>query len=427
MSLAEQFLGLRLSRAGQPITPVEKAQALEAARAALSAFAPGAAVTVAATEPLGFAVSFFAALDRGLAPVTAARGQALLSPSSLALSAPGSAYACLTSGSTGEPKACVLTLDGAMANARAHARSLRLGAEHTVLQTLSLAHSFGVVAALLTPLVTGCALDFNDALLSRRALGRRTLSRVVLSLSPAQARWMLREGGAPIEGVEVLSVGAGLLTPEEWTALQAVFPGAACFATYGLTEAGPRVSTGRVSPGAPEGAGFIGVPLEGVDVAVLGDAREVAAAGTGRLLVRSPSLAHGLEPAQLHQGWLLTRDRVELKADGRLYFLGRESDVIKVGGLTFFSSQLEAAARKVEGVVDCAVVIRSHVLANDRWTLLFAGSASEDQVWAGLRSQLEPAALPVQVRCVPRVERSALGKVERAWAEVAAGAEGTTP
>ena len=42
MSLAEQFLGLRLSRAGQPITPVEKAQALEAARAALSAFAPGA-------------------------------------------------------------------------------------------------------------------------------------------------------------------------------------------------------------------------------------------------------------------------------------------------------------------------------------------------------------------------------------------------
>src|SRR5207248_2871285 len=126
------------------------------------------------------------------------------------------------------------------------------------------------------------------AFLTFRALAKRPdLHRGVLHVSPAQARFLLREGIPAPAGLDIVSVGAGLCDPDELARLADRLPGGRLFVTYGLTEAGPRVTTGRFRD--PDSAhagrrGYVGRALPGVVLLVEpDDGGPPSTSGTGQL------------------------------------------------------------------------------------------------------------------------------------------------
>jgi acyl-CoA synthetase (AMP-forming)/AMP-acid ligase II len=441
-SRAERFIARPLLSSGQPYDDRDKRRALAEARVEIAGLGDGQSlVFLAESDPLAFAVRFFALLDAGHCPValppdvgsyqleqlragfrdraawwTAGEWSRAGDGSAAADAEPGN-FGCLTSGTTAHARLCLLSAASAEANARAHAESLGIGAEHRLLQTLPLHHSFGLTCYLFASLELGCALDFSPAFLTLRALRKRTVDRAVLHTSPAQVRFMLREPDVGPIPLEILSVGGGLVHPRELAALQDRLPATRLFVTYGLTEAGPRVSSGRferAGTGASRRHGFIGRAIPGVTVGVQSERGELRSSGVGLLCVRSPSLKRylALDERAADGESLLTRDWVELTPEGEIVFLCRRGDLVKVGGISVYPKEIEEVVRRHPDVTDCAVLARGDDVYEEVLDLFVESEVAGLDIDRFLRGKLTLAQWPRGIFVVPTLPRTALGKVD---------------
>lgn len=95
-------------------------------------------------------------------------------------------------------------------------------------------------------------------------------------------------------------------------------------------------------------------------------------------------------------GWYRTGDRIELRADGLMRILGRESDVINVGGQKVLPAEIENALVSIDEVLEAAVHGRPHPIL---------GAAVSARVRVREQSQ-EPGATRARIR------RALMGKLE---------------
>jgi carnitine-CoA ligase len=90
--------------------------------------------------------------------------------------------------------------------------------------------------------------------------------------------------------------------------------------------------------------------------------RDLPPGTPGEILLRNAALMHGYfqDPQATAQtirgGWLRTGDRGRLDQEGRLYFLGRIKDVIRVKGENVSALEVEQALAQYPGVTEVAVV-----------------------------------------------------------------------
>jgi acyl-CoA synthetase (AMP-forming)/AMP-acid ligase II len=124
-------------------------------------------------------------------------------------------------------------------------------------------------------------------------------------------------------------------------------PSARPYITYGLTEAGPRVSTlpHRFVKQFPES---VGLPLRGVEISILDErGRTRAPREPGEIVVRTPSLMSGYfgDPARtrsvIRNGLCHTGDIGYVDQRGLLYCLGRKDRQFKFGGRIVNPSVIE--------------------------------------------------------------------------------------
>ncbi|MBI5090206.1 MAG: AMP-binding protein, partial [Actinobacteria bacterium] len=115
---------------------------------------------------------------------------------------------------------------------------------------------------------------------------------------------------------------------------------------YGLTEASPVVTS---SAGMPTKLGSVGKVLDGIEVRVVDEAGDDAAAGeSGEIWVRGPNVFRGYwnEPEHTARvlsddGWLRTGDIATVDDDGYLYLVDRAKDLIIVSGFNVFPAEVE--------------------------------------------------------------------------------------
>ncbi|MBM4221893.1 MAG: amino acid adenylation domain-containing protein, partial [Gammaproteobacteria bacterium] len=156
--------------------------------------------------------------------------------------------------------------------------------------------------------------------------------------------------------------------------------------TYALTETGGQVTL-RVYAAAdatPESVRDIGRPLAGRHVLVLDAAgRPVAPGEAGELWVGGDCVAagyfgdaalsaqrfttHAVAGHGLLHGYR-TGDRVRLRADGALEYLGRADAQLKYRGYRIEPAEIEAALRAHPGVRDVAVALQNDAAGNPRLT-----------------------------------------------------------
>ncbi|MGF1544920.1 MAG: AMP-binding protein [Parvularculaceae bacterium] len=134
-------------------------------------------------------------------------------------------------------------------------------------------------------------------------------------------------------------------------AIMAAMPQATQVGTYGLTEASGTVCTSRLGDGVDARTGRLGAPLDGWELKIV-DPETGAACGVderGEILARGPGMLSGYykDPEKTAEaidadGWLHTGDLGSLDADGNIMFHGRTKDMLKVGGENVAAAEIEA-------------------------------------------------------------------------------------
>jgi acyl-CoA synthetase (AMP-forming)/AMP-acid ligase II len=245
----------------------------------------------------------------------------------------------LTSGTSGFGSGCVFDIDAALRNGSRHADSIGQKSSDTVLVSLPLHFSFALVAQALATMQRGGRLVIGAPPFHTptylKALDRHGVT--VTSLTPVLVRSLLQAAAVLPGHARTLTVGGDVLPPDDVGRLLKSRPGRELFLTYGLTQAGPRVSTLAAHEEPPERHSSVGLPLPGTRVwlenvdGMDGGRQLIVASDTvmrRRIgLVEGRGSDNGSAP-----GVVATGDLFEQDSDGYLYFKGRLSDFIVRGG-----------------------------------------------------------------------------------------------
>ncbi len=352
-----------------------------------------------------------------------------------------------TSGTTGSPRGVRLSHRAVLAN-RAQAAELRpapVTPVDRVLLALPLFHVFGLAAGFLQICYAGATavlVDRFEPAGTARVLTEHRVSgvagvpsmfRSLLDLPPDELR-------AATAGVRLCTSGGAPLPPR-WLADFHAATGLWIFEGYGLTEAGPVVTTngggGRPKPGSV-GRALPGVELRLVDasgrplaepdpedddrdeLAALHDVSD-STEDTGLVSLRGPNLFSGYWPDGAGgpdaEGWFRTADVGFLDADGDLHLVDRSSDLVIVNGFNVYPREVERVLAELDGVADAAVV----GVPDDRTgeavkavLVRAAGSGlTEDDVRTHCRVRLARFKVPTVVVFVDDLPRTPTGKVAR--------------
>ncbi len=433
-NLVEKFLKASFSLDGEKISQVDIKNITDNVSSNISAAKIDRSIVYLQDEnPIRFCISFFMLLEQGHAPIPLApdfnqsqkdhflenkKRSWLENGIFIQVANDGSkeiefenSYACLTSGTTGIPKVCWLSIDGAKFNALEHAKSFGMNSENYLLQSLPLYHSFGISCYLWTTLEIGCHLDFNSVFLGVKGLAKRDLNKAVLYASPAQLKFMLKEKvESPISGLDVISFGGGPAESIDILKLKEKFENVKALVSYGLTEAGPRVSTGLIEN--EKKSGYIGKSFSGIDVKVLDSEGKLLSEGIGRLCINSPSNKQNLAEDEKHGEYLLTRDLVEIK-NQVIFFHSREQDLIKVGGVSVYAKDIEDVVKEFEGIEDCFVTSKDHKMYGQIPVLIIEGKDCKTELVTFLKERLAVLQMPKKIHFVAEFPRHSLDKINR--------------
>lgn len=349
-------------------------------------------------------------------PVLEQRGVTVLTVESLLASAPADpvptgeddvALMQLTSGSTGSPKAVVIT----HRNIHSNAEAMFVGAEYDVdtdvmVSWLPCFHDMGMVGFLTIPMYFGAELvkvtplDFlRDTLLWAKLIdkyqGTMTAApNFAYALFAKRLRRQAKPGEFDLSTLRFALSGAEPVEPadvEDLIDAGAPFgldPGA-ILPAYGMAETTLAVSFSKCGAGlvvdevdadllaalrraVPASRGNIrrlatlGPLLQDLEARIVDeDGNVLPSRGVGIIELRGESLTPGyltmggFVPAQDENGWYDTGDLGYLTEEGYVVVCGRVKDVIIMAGRNIYPTDIERAAGRVAGVrPGCAVAVR---------------------------------------------------------------------
>lgn len=183
--------------------------------------------------------------------------------------------------------------------------------------------------------------------------------------------------------------------------------------TYGLTEGSGTVCTSRLGDDEETRTSRLGVPLNGWEVKILDmeTGRECGADERGDICIRGPGMLTGYykDPEKTaeaidHEGWLHTGDLGSVDAAGQIMFHGRTKDMLKVGGENVAAAEIEAVL-STHPAVELAQVVgapdpRYEEVAAAFIKLKSSASASEHDLIEHCQGKLARFKIPRYVRFV---------------------------
>ncbi|MFE7622913.1 class I adenylate-forming enzyme family protein [Streptomyces sp. NPDC057509] len=329
-----------------------------------------------------------------------------------------------TSGTTGRPKGVVCPHRQILAAVRAVNAGLGYRADDVVLCRLPLSFDYGLYQALLCTLA-GSAL----VLTSRggdvgliRAIERHGVTVIPLVPSLAQILGLLQKKLRRATRVRLFTNTGARPSPAVMRELLDAFPGSVFASMYGMTEC-KRISV--LDPALYERhPDSVGRAIPGVRVRIAGPDGDTLPPGeVGEIVVRGETVMAGYWGVPLERQSryvrrddgsleLRTGDQGRLDADGLLYFVGRDDDVIKRRGVRMGLSEIELAAERIPGVY-AAVAPRP---ADENAPLLLAVQTdlAPHEVRAALVRRLDPARRPDGIVPLDTMPLTANGKPDRA-------------
>jgi acyl-coenzyme A synthetase/AMP-(fatty) acid ligase len=261
-----------------------------------------------------------------------------------------------------KPKLCMHSHDGLLSNAVAFAESVHVTSEDRLLVGSGYTHLFGMLgvhlalvrAATLIAVPAYSADAYLDAAERHGATMAWAVPAQLTDLAAARERVSshvlrlreVRTGGAPIAAELADRVRASLCEN--------------LVVHWGMSELGGGITTTglRLEPK------LIGVPLPGAQARVVDAAgNETAPGETGELLYRRADMFRGYYHDEATtaasitpDGWLRTGDLAARDVHGRIWYEGREKDLINRGGYKISAYEIEALLGGLAAIRQAAVV-----------------------------------------------------------------------
>lgn len=328
-----------------------------------------------------------------------------------------------TSGTSGEPRAVVLTHGNFFWSALASARNLGVREEDLWLCCMPL-HHVGGLSILARAAMTGTAAllhDHFDADAVSRAIDQDGVT--LISLVPTMLGRLLdaRAGRAFPPTLRAALIGGGPASPEMLEAAAKLSLRA--LPTYGLTEAASQVTTLPLREW-PRGLATAGRPLPFTRVEIRGDSDEPLGPGAeGEIVVHGPTVMAGYlgDPAgteaALRHRRLRTGDTGMWDEEGRLVVLDRRGDRIVTGGENVSPDEVERVIASHPGVrAACVVGVPSREWGQEvavAVELKPRASVTLEALREHARDRLSGYKLPRRFLIVAALPRSSSGKLLR--------------
>ena len=317
-----------------------------------------------------------------------------------------------TAGTSGEPKAAMLSHRALLTHLDSVASLEILDRESAVLAMLPLFHVFGLNAILGSWAMSGARLVIVDGFDGfAEVLAGEAITNLPLA-PPVLARILEDEGAlASLGSVRTVVSGAAPLPvdlQEQFTART----GLRVDQGYGLTEAAPGVTA--TLGGELLGHGHVGRPLPGVEVKI-GDGTDPAE--PGEIWIRGDNLFSGYWPdgrgGPGELGWFPTGD-VGYLLDGELFLVDRARELIIVNGFNVYPAEVEEAIAELSGVESVAVVGRPYRRTGEQVVAFVTGAGlSVEAVNEYCADRLAKFKRPSLIRLVEELPRGVTGKVRK--------------
>lgn len=334
-----------------------------------------------------------------------------------------------TGGTTGVPKAAVLTHANLLANCEQIRRHLQVDAqtEHCTVAVLPLFHVF----ALTTVLLLSIRLAAEIILLPRFELTGLldAIQRTRPTLFSAVPTIYGAINSAPIESLPDFSgmracVSGGAPLPFDVREAFERRTGARLVEGYGLSEASPVVACNPIDRPPRDRSAGIALPGTQIEIcAIDNQACQLAIGETGEVCVRGPQVMQGYwrQPAEtarvLRNGLLRTGDVGYLDADGHLYLVDRIKDVILCGGYNVYPRAIEEALYEHPDVAEAIALGMPDPYRGETPHAFVAlhpgGRVTTEALRAHLAERLSKIEMPSVIAIRDRLPRTAVGKLSR--------------
>ena len=340
-----------------------------------------------------------------------------------------------TGGTTGSPKAAMLTHRNVMSNVQqieAWYRDLQYGGEK-VLGAIPFFHVYGMSVAMLFSIYTGAELIVTPDP-RQTDLVLEILQREKVTMYPGIPTMYTAIINHPkVDDADLSSIRAclsgGMSLPGEIQRRFEQITGGKLVEGYGLTETSPVACANPINGLRKEGS--IGFPVPSTEVAIVGlDPNEdgsfepVAAGEEGELIIRGPQVMKGYwkrpeETAEAinEEGWFHTGDIARMDEDGCFYIVDRKKDLIIASGYNIVPREVEEVLYTHEKVQEAVVVgVPDEVRGENvkAYIVLKAGqSSTPEEITEFCREQLAPYKVPRLVDFRDELPKSQVGKILR--------------
>lgn len=212
----------------------------------------------------------------------------------------------------------------------------------------------------------------------------------VLPAAPSFLNLFLLSGAAEsydLSSLKIITYGSEMMPDATLANLGRAFPNVALLQKYGTSETGALPARSEDSSSR-----WLKLGAKGFEWRVREDMLEIKAKTSMLGYLNAPS-------PFTDDGWFQTQDKVEVRGE-YLRFLGRQSDIINIGGQKVFPAEVEALILGVEDVIEAAVFGKPHAILGSIVVARIHASADADhkqlrqKIRSHLSSQLETFKVP---------------------------------
>ena len=328
-----------------------------------------------------------------------------------------------TSGTTGRPKGVEITQANYAFAGKAMAEAAGLTSADRQIVVLPLFHANAQYYSFASAIWAGASVALIHTFSASRFLEQVARhGATCASLFAAPMRMILARGG-PADGAKLRHCWFAQNLADDQYETISEWLGVRPRQLYGMTETSPAVLTDSATNTRPDSMGFVtqgcAVDLHdadgnSVDPGVVG---EVVVGGTPGLTLFAGYLDDpGTTAASFRGDWFRTGDRATRDADGRFFFDGRRSDVLKVAGENVSTVEVAAVLSAHPAVLEAAVVgapdpIRDEVpvafvVASDT-----SNPPTTEELLEWCTSRLSKAKQPRDITFLDELPRTSVGKI----------------
>ncbi len=273
-----------------------------------------------------------------------------------------------TSGTTANPKGCMISHEAMVRNSMALADRYALTADDSFWSPLPMFH----IAAIL-PLAASAARGSTYVTTPHFKAGEALEMLEAENVTCTYPCFWTIMGDlvnhedfqtADLSKIRLMNANFAVQPAVVGETMEKAMPDTVYVGTFGMTETAGTVTTSALDASREQRFTRLGTPLAGLEIRAVGeDGNDVAAGERGEALIRGYSLfdryykaPEKTAEALDEDGWFHSGDMISIDDDGQVMFHGRIKDMLKVGGENVAAVEIESHLQKHEAVKLAQVV-----------------------------------------------------------------------